>query len=254
MRAEVTVEMTIAAPRELVFLYFTDPTRIRAWLGEGSTLDARIGGPVMVRYPQGEVAVGKVERVEAPNLIEFSWGYQDDSHGLAPGASRVTIELKADGEGTRVRLRHSGLDAAQQEGQGAGWRYQLSRLTGLVLDETLGANAPRIVDTYFRAWNEPDAARRAELLEQCCAADASFRDAMSIVQGRTELSDLIGVAHAISQGARLEPEGALQHCKGAVTFGWKIVGPSDWLMARGVNFGELTAAGKLRNIVGFWHP
>jgi uncharacterized protein YndB with AHSA1/START domain len=246
------LEITIAAPRELVFRYFTDPERIRAWLGENSRMDAHIGGEVLVRYPHGDVALGKVERVEAPGLIEFSWGYEDGRHGLAPGASRVQVRLEPEGENTRVTLRHSGLDAALQDGQKAGWRYQLSRLTGLVLDEALGGTAPHIVATYFRAWNEPDGARRAELLEQCCTADASFRDAMSFVQGREELSELIGVAQIAGQGARLEPDGTLQHCKGVVTFGWKIVGPSDWLLARGVNFGELTATGKLRNIVGFW--
>ncbi len=253
MTDEVEVQITIAAPPEAVFRYFTDPARLASWLGPESAIAAREGGEVIVRYPHGDVARGRVERLEAPTRIEFTWGYEEGKHGLAPGASRVSVQLEAVEQGTRVTLRHSGLlTAEQQTGQKAGWGYQLSRLSGLVTDEVLGSRVPSLTASYFQAWNEPDAALRGALLERCCAEDASFRDAMTAVQGRNELNQRIGVALMLSNGARLEAEGVPRHCKGAVLFGWRIVGPDGSQQARGVNFGELTAAGRFSTVVGFW--
>ena len=52
--------VTIEAPREIVFRYFTDSPRWAAWWGEGSSIDARPGGKVYIRYPNGVEVVGEV--------------------------------------------------------------------------------------------------------------------------------------------------------------------------------------------------
>ena len=46
--------LVIEAPQASVFKYFTDPARWAAWWGAGSTIDARPGGRVFVRYPTGD--------------------------------------------------------------------------------------------------------------------------------------------------------------------------------------------------------
>jgi uncharacterized protein YndB with AHSA1/START domain len=249
---EVEVQITIAAPRELVFRYFTDPARVSAWLGPDSRIADQAGGALQVRYAHGDVALGTVERLEPPARIEFTWGYQDGRHGLAPGQSRVIVLLEAEGEGTRVVLRHVGLQGEQLPGQKAGWRYLLSRLSGLVLDEAMRDVLPVTVQAYFQAWNETNPAHRSQLLEQCCTEDVSFRDAMSFVCGRSELHDLIGVAQAISSGAKLMADGVPLHCKGAVLFGWRMFGQDGAQIAQGENAGELKGAGRLRSVVGYW--
>jgi uncharacterized protein YndB with AHSA1/START domain len=251
---EIELQIMIAAPRELVFRYFTDPGRVAAWLGPGSVIGDREGGEVRVCYAHGDVALGRVEKLVAPERIEFTWGYEESRHGLAPGQSRVTVRLETVGDGTRVTLRHGGLEAGQLPGQKAGWRYLLSRLSGLVLDDAMGEVLPTTLQAYFQAWNESDAAQRAALLETSCAADVSFRDAMSFVHGRSELNELIGVAQSMSRGIRLEWNSASQHCKGAVLFGWRMVGPDGTEVAHGVNAGELNGAGRFRTVVGFWQP
>ena len=55
----------IEAPREAVFRYFTDNTRWSAWWGAGSTIDARPGGRVLIRYPNAVEATGEVVEVSA---------------------------------------------------------------------------------------------------------------------------------------------------------------------------------------------
>src|SRR5690348_6107605 len=48
---ELDRTIAIGAPAATVFEYFTDPARWAAWWGEGSTIDARPGGRVLVKYP-----------------------------------------------------------------------------------------------------------------------------------------------------------------------------------------------------------
>jgi hypothetical protein len=43
----------IHAERATVFRYFTDSARFARWWGEGSSIDARPGGAMRIRYPNG---------------------------------------------------------------------------------------------------------------------------------------------------------------------------------------------------------
>ena len=51
--------ITIEAPQDLVFKYFTTDDRWAAWWGPGSTIDARRGGRVFIRHPTGIEAAGE---------------------------------------------------------------------------------------------------------------------------------------------------------------------------------------------------
>ena len=56
----------IRARRETVFRYFTDNERFAAWWGTGSTIEARPGGTLSIRYPNGVLASGEVIEVVPP--------------------------------------------------------------------------------------------------------------------------------------------------------------------------------------------
>src|SRR2546430_870040 len=92
--------IVIRAKRETVFRYFTDTARWAAWWGEGSTIDARPGGAVRIRYPDGTEAVGDVQEIAAPERIVFSYRYASGAP-IPAGGSRVTIHLDAHEAGTR---------------------------------------------------------------------------------------------------------------------------------------------------------
>ena len=84
--------IVIDAPPATVFRYFTDSGKWAAWWGEGSTIDARPGGRLFVRYPNGVEAAGEVLDLAPPSRIAFTYGYAKGSP--APGESRVTITLE----------------------------------------------------------------------------------------------------------------------------------------------------------------
>ena len=129
--------LVIEAPQAAVFKYFTDPVRWAAWWGAGSTIDARPGGRVFVRYPTGDEASGEVVDVDAPSRIVFTYGYVKGVP-FGPGESRVTIRLEAVARGTRLSLEHEFADAGTRDPHEQGWRYQLSLFANVVTDELHG--------------------------------------------------------------------------------------------------------------------
>ena len=78
--------IVIEAPPAAVFKHFTDPARWAAWWGAGSTIDARPGGGVFIRYPDGTEVSGEVVEVTPPSHIVFTYGYVTGSP-FAAGAS-----------------------------------------------------------------------------------------------------------------------------------------------------------------------
>ena len=60
--------------------------------------------------------------------VVFTWGWEGDS-AVPPGSSTVEVSLIPDGDGTVVRLRHSGLPTAELRTRHAeGWEHFLARL------------------------------------------------------------------------------------------------------------------------------
>lgn len=61
-------EVTIRA-QPVVFSFFTDSVRWARWWGPGSTIDARVGGRVFIRYPNGVEAHGEILTIRPPEYL-----------------------------------------------------------------------------------------------------------------------------------------------------------------------------------------
>jgi uncharacterized protein YndB with AHSA1/START domain len=119
-------EVRIAARPEVVFAYFTDPVRMVQWKGTEAYLDARPGGIYRVNVTGREVARGEYVEIVPFSRIVFTWGWEEGP--ITPGSTTVEISLLPDGDGTILRLRHSGLDAQGQQSHAVGWEHYLARL------------------------------------------------------------------------------------------------------------------------------
>ena len=64
--------VTIQASPETVFRFFTDSARWAAWWGPGSSIDARPGGAVHIRHPNGVENAGQVLEIAPPESISFT--------------------------------------------------------------------------------------------------------------------------------------------------------------------------------------
>jgi uncharacterized protein YndB with AHSA1/START domain len=242
--------IVIEAPQAAVFRYFTDSARWAAWWGAGSAIDARRGGRVLVRYPDGTEAAGEVVEVTPPSEIVFTYGYVKGTP-IAVGESRVTIRLEPAARGTRLHLVHEFADAAVRDQHVQGWRYQLSLFANVVADEVhKGAGA--VVDAWFDAWAEADPVARGNSLAAIASADVHMRDRFSCVDGAGELTEHIAAAQRFMPGMRLQRQGDARHCQGTVLADWTAVGADGQPRGRGTNVFTLGADGRIESVTGFW--
>lgn len=242
--------IVIEATPEIVFAYFTDSTRWAAWWGNGSSIDARPGGPMRIRYPDGTEVAGDVLEIRPPDHIAFTYGYVNGTP-VPSRSTRVTIDLERRGRGTRLRLVHLFGDAAVRDQHIQGWRYQLSLFANLVAnDQHRGAAAA--IDSWFGAFAEPDDEIRLAALASIAAPDVRFRDRFSCVEGLDDLSAHISGALRFMPGFALARTGDVRHCQGVALVDWSATGPDGQLRGRGTNVFSLGPDGRIESVTGFW--
>lgn len=124
----VEQEVHIAAPPGVVFPYLIEAERMTRWMGLEAELDPRPGGVFWVNVNGRDKARGEFVEVVAPSRVRFTWGWDGEGTSLPPGASTVEITLQADGQGTLLRLRHTGLPKEAQASHAEGWVHYMDRL------------------------------------------------------------------------------------------------------------------------------
>jgi hypothetical protein len=114
------------------------------------------------------------------------------------------------------------------------------------------ATTAEIVNLYMNAWNEPDSAKRATLLEQCWADDGVYVDPVSDVRGRDGLDSAIGGMHKQQPGASIALASGIDQHHNQVRFRWEFRQPDGKTAIAGIDYGELADDGRLARIIGFW--
>jgi uncharacterized protein YndB with AHSA1/START domain len=248
------LEMRIAARRETVFRFLSDRQSFRKWMGDASDLNPSVGGAVRVVYPGGDQAEGEVLELSAPSRVVYSWGYRDAKHGLAPGSTRVTIDLDELPDGsTLLRLTHAGLPTAQhRDNHEQGWRFYTNRLATASADAQFRTRIGALLNAYAASWNETDDSIRARHLEQCWADTGTYRDHFAVVDGRPAMARHIAMSHGFARGARVELDGEPQLCHEYIYFPWRISSQPGPSVAHGRSFATLAMDGRIQSIVAFW--
>jgi uncharacterized protein YndB with AHSA1/START domain len=242
--------LVIRARRDTVFQFLIDTPRWAAWWGVGSTIDARPGGRVVIRHPNGVEASGEALDVRDPERIVFTYGYVGGKP-TPPGSSRVTIRLDSHPQGTLLQLTHEFADLDARDEHVQGWRFQLSLFANLIAN-TLNAEATLLVDRWFAAWGETDAAARECALVAIAAPDIRFEDKFSCIEGIEELNTHLSAARRFMPGIRLERRGDIRHCQWRVLADWVAVGQDGETRGQGTNLFVLDADGRIAAITGFW--
>lgn len=242
--------VVIAAPRELVFRYFTDSERWARWWGKGSTIDPRPGGQVSIVHPNGVQMAGRVVEIDPPARLVFTYGYVSGTP-IPEGGSLVTIRLDDHRDGTELNLSHAFTDASMRDEHIQGWRYQLAVFGNVTADEAR-SGASDTVDAWFAAWSEPDGATRESWLDRIASSDVRFRDRFSLIDGITDLRPHLAAVHRFMPGMRITREGAVRHCQGMVLADWMARGADGRERGRGTNVFVFGPAGEIRSVSGFW--
>jgi uncharacterized protein YndB with AHSA1/START domain len=242
--------LLIHARRETVFRFFTDSARWASWWGDGSSIDPRPGGAVVIRYPGAVEARGEIIDITAPERLTFTYGYASGTP-ISPGASLVTIRLEAIGAGTRIHLTHAFTDAAVRDQHVQGWRYQLALFSNVVSNEVC-ATAGASVDAWLDAWSDADASRRHSTLARIAVPDVQFRDRFSNVDGLDDLSAHLEAAQRFMPGLRLERDGVVRQCQGVALADWIAQSAEGQERGRGTNVFVFNADGRIESVTGVW--
>ena len=242
----------IEAPRETVFRFFTDTARWAKWWGAGSTIEARVGGKILIRHPDGGETLGEVLEVAPPGQIAFTYGYASGKL-IPPGGSRVTISLDSHADGTLLRLQHDFADTVARDHHVQGWRFQLSLFANVVADE-LFSGAASMPDEWFEAWTVVDEVARKEAFARISAPDIRFRDRFSLLDGLDELTAHAGAAQRFMPNIRIRRSGEARHCQGVVLVDWVAVDGQGQERMSGTNVFTLGPDGRIHSATGLANP
>lgn len=241
----------IHAHPETVFAFFQDSARWASWWGAGSTIDPKVGGKIYVRYPGNVEASGEITEIAAPTRLAFTYGYHAAGSPVPPGSSQVTIVLAREAGGTRLTLTHLLPTAASRDEHIQGWRYQLSLFANTIAN-SINANAGAVVDAWFDAWAEPDAAKRKSAFQSIAVAGVQFGDKYSCLDGLDEITLHAGAAQKFMPGMTPRRVGDVRHCLGTAIVDWNIAKADGASAASGTNVFRLDADGKITDVVGVW--
>lgn len=242
--------VVIHAPRENVFRFLTDTLRWAIWWGAGSTIDARPGGSLLIRYPDGTEVSGEVVEVKPPERMIFTYGFVK-GEPIAPGGSRVTIRLDPHGLGTHLHLTHEFPEESARDHHVQGWRYQLALFSNVVADE-LHSGAAALIDTWFDVWAEPNASTRESALRRIADPELRFQDRFGNTNGLDDLLPHVAAAQFHMPGLRMRRAGHVRHCQGTALADWIALGSDGQERARGTNVFVLGATGTILSVTGFW--
>ena len=171
--------VVVRARPATVFEFFSNAGDWASWWGAGSSIDARPGGRVLIRYPNGIEVAGEVVEIQPPEHIVFTYGYVSGSP-IPVGGSRVTIRLAPHPSGTLVRLTHEFADEQVRDQHVQGWRFQLSLFANAVANKHHTAAAATI-DRWFHAWSDANADTRERTLGEIVTRDIAFRTGSALV-------------------------------------------------------------------------
>ena len=138
-KPSLTVKRRFNAPPAKVFAAWTDPEKMKRWMGpEGvqglsCEIDPRAGGRyrLVMRAPNGdEHDVSGIYREVVPNeKLVFTWAWKSTPER----ETLVTVLLKPDGAGTLLTLMHEQFfDETARDHHQQGWTGSLNKLENFV--------------------------------------------------------------------------------------------------------------------------
>jgi uncharacterized protein YndB with AHSA1/START domain len=137
----VVREVIIAASPETIWRFLVDPAIAIRWMGMAASLDPRVGGRYRVEVLPGEAVLGEYLEFDPPRRLVQTWGWEAPSDSVPPGSTTVAFDLVPRGDGTLVRVTHSGLSrGAAADRHARGWDHYLPRLATLASGGDPGAD------------------------------------------------------------------------------------------------------------------
>ena len=108
-----------------------------------------------------------------------------------------------------------------------------------------------LIDRYFDAWNETDAARRATFIRESHAQDVTYRDPLLRGDGHEGIDAMIRAVHERFPRHRFSRIGEVDGFANHLRFSWALRTPEGETIVRGTDFGAVDRDERLVAITGF---
>ncbi len=106
----VTFVRAIKTSPTQVYRAFTNAAALREWLSDGATTEIEIGKRIILWWNDGYISAGHFTKLEPDKKVGFTWKGAEE-----PAETQVTVNISAEGDGSRLEVVHSGL------GDGGSW-------------------------------------------------------------------------------------------------------------------------------------
>lgn len=241
-------EVIIHARRETVFRFFTEPALFAAWWGEGSTIDPRPNGRVLIQYPNGAKASGEVRDIVEGERITFTFGYESGTP-FGPGETLVRFELADRPDGTRASLVHELPSEDLCALHVPGWRYQMAVFAKVAADQQ-HAGAAATIAGWYEAWSEPDAEQQRRRFAAIVDETVEYRDPWALTSGLDDLLGHIASARAHLGASTVEPAGDIRRSQGVAVADFVARNAGGAETMRGTHVFRFSPGGRILSVAG----
>jgi uncharacterized protein YndB with AHSA1/START domain len=121
-------EILVAVRPHQAWRWWIEPSLVVRWMGNEAVIDPVPGGVYRIVYGNGAVMRGSLVSLDPPRRLVYTWGWEDPAEVVRPGDSTVEVTFTPEHDGTRIRVRHTGLPVPERAGHDEGWAYFLGRL------------------------------------------------------------------------------------------------------------------------------
>lgn len=117
---------------------------------------------------------------------------------------------------------------------------------------TVDTSLDATVDTWLRAYGEPDAGVRARWIEQVWAPDGVLADPPFTGTGYTEIDALAGAVLGQYPGHTFRRTSAVDAHHDVARYTWEMVGPDGTVALTGTDVVAVAEDGRLARVAGFF--
>lgn len=109
-----------------------------------------------------------------------------------------------------------------------------------------------LVDRYIAVWNEPDGARRRDLIAQTWTTGATYVDPLMQSEGHDGIDSMVQSVQDRFPGYRFHRTGSVDAVQNSVRFSWSFAPDGGDPFAAGTDFGVVAPDNRLQSVTGFF--
>lgn len=111
-----------------------------------------------------------------------------------------------------------------------------------------------LIDAHLTAYADPDASRRAAVVQRIWAAGGQLIDPPLAATGHAQITQQAEQLLAQFPGHRFVRSSGIDSHHGMARYAWQLVGPAGSVVLEGIDIAQIDNQGRLAQVTGFFGP